>query len=370
MARRWTAREDAGLTRLYRSGVPVREIAERLARSEDAVNSRRRHLGLAARRERARWSSREDALLTAASASGLSASFVAERLGRPAGQIRWRRRALGLTSAPSRLYSAEDDEALRLVLAREGSLELLARRLGRTPDALRLRASKLGLYRPVRRRRWTPSEDAAIRDGYDSGLTCRAIARGLPGRSSASVTARAGKLGLATHARRWTPADDRRLVRLAVSHPIDELSRLLGRTPDALRQRARGLGIRLLAGGAPARSGTRWTMAEDELLRLHAGLNPATLARLLDRSDRAVTIRLSALGLRAGREHSPHHRVPRLGQLTPGEQAVLEREPDPIPPRRRLALARRLSLPSEVLIARASAARPRGRTKPMEPLRR
>jgi hypothetical protein len=123
----------------------------------------------------------------------------------------------------------------------------------------------------------------------------------------------------------------------------------LGRTPDALRRRAQKLQTALAEDAIPPRSGTPWTVEEEELLHLHAGLNPAALGRLLGRSDRAITTRLMKLGLRSGRERSPHHRTPRLGGLTPGEQALLERELDGGNPRRVLIIARRLELPSIAL---------------------
>jgi hypothetical protein len=351
MARRWTRPEDAVLGRLYRDGAAVRDIAERLGRSEDAVNARRRHLAIAARRVRVAWSEREDAVLSAATQVGLPASLIAERLARPIGQARWRRRALGLVSPAARPYTEDEDAAIRATVASDASVEALAGRLGRSSGALRLRAAKLGLLRPTRRRRWAPSEDAALRDGYDSGLSCREIARELSGRTPAAVAARARKLGLATHARRWTAIDDERLRHMTVERPIDQLARLLGRTPDALRQRARKLELTLVEDRSMGRGRARWTAEEDDLLRLHAGLNPAILAGLLERSDRAITIRLSKLGLRAGRERSPHHAAPRLGDLTPGERALLERELDPASPRRRMTLARRLGLPSTALAA-------------------
>jgi hypothetical protein len=352
MARRWTKREDVILARLYRDGVAVREIAERLSRTVDAVNARRLHLEIPSRRARASWSQNEDAVLAGATRAGLPAWVVAQRLGRPVGQIRWRRRALRLAGSPARPYSPADDAAIRAVFRDRGDVQSLALRLGRSPEALRLRAAKLGLYRPARRRRWSAGEDATVRDGYDSGLSCAEIARELPGRTPAAVAARAGKLGLATHARRWTALDDERLRRLAGSYRLEELARRLGRTPDALRQRAAKLGLAPLESSASPRAGTPWTAAEDELLRLHTGLNPAVLSGLLGRSDRAVTIRLSKLGLRAGRERSPHHTAPRLGAFTAGERALLERELRPDNPRQLVTLARRLGLSTTALAAR------------------
>ncbi|HEY7077268.1 MAG TPA: hypothetical protein VH418_17955, partial [Solirubrobacteraceae bacterium] len=360
MARRWTASDDAQLARLYRGGVAVVDIAARLGRSTDSVNARRRDLGIAARRAQAAWSEREDAVLAAASRAGVPAWVVADRIGRPVGQIRWRRRALGLSGAPARAYSEADDAALCAAYTGGADLQELAARLGRSTGALRLRATKLGMHPVQPRARWSIGEDAAVRDGYDSGLSCREIARELPGRTPAAVAARAGKLGLATHGRRWTADDDERLRGLAARHALDELSRGLGRTPDAVRQRAGKLGLALREDRRLPRGAARWTADEDDLLRLHAGLNPAVLGGLLGRSDRAVTIRLSKLGLRAGRERSPHHAVPRRGDLTPGERALIARELQPGNPRRLFILAGRLGLPSTTLVARV----PGGRLNP------
>jgi hypothetical protein len=347
MGRRWTRREDVALARLYRDGVAVRQIAEQLRRSDDAVNARRRSLAIAARRGRG-WTAREDALLAGATRSGLSTRVVAELLGRGVGEVRWRRRALGLMRAAARRYAVDEDAALRSALRDGTDLEELAVRLRRSSGGLRLRAAKLGLHTPARRRRWPAHEDAAVRDGYDMGLRCETIASAVPGRTPTAIAARARRLGLSSPGRLWTAAEDDRLQRLAAERTVDELAVLLGRTPDAIRQRARKLHVALLENPPTARSGTPWTAAEDELLRLHAGLNPAALARLLERSDRAITIRLAKLGLRSGRERSPHHRTPRLrGRgLTPGTQAALDRELDAGNPRRALIIARRLELPS------------------------
>lgn len=320
MARRWTEREDATLARLYRAGAPVQAIARMLGRTADAVNARRRDLGIPARRRAPRWSWCEDALVEAATRAGVPAPILAERLGRPVGQVRWRRRTLGVGAPASRLYGVDEDDALRGALENGEDLEELARRLGRTTGALRLRAVRLGLHRSAPRRRWSPSEDAAIRDGYDSGLRCAEIARDLSDRTAAAVAARAAKLGCATHARRWTRADEDRLRRLGPTFRLDGLARLLGRTPEALRQRARRLGVWLREGGEAVRSGARWTAEEQDVLYLHPGLNPATLAEMLGRSDRAVTIRLSKLGLRAGRQRSPHRRTPPPVRLVPDDQ--------------------------------------------------
>ncbi len=345
MATRWSTAEDQLLRRLYADQLSVQRIAARLRRSPDAVVARRQKLGLAPRRSRP-WSRREEALLRAGTEAGLSASRIAQRLGRSTEQVRTRRRTLVPARPPARPYLAHEDDAIRLCLAERGDFVALGRRLGRSADAVRLHAHQLGIHCPPPRRRWTGWEDALIRDGYTSALGCAQIARQLPHRSTASVAARARKLGLATYARRWSAQDDQRLAQLtARGVTLEKVAQRLGRTPEAIRRRAMRLGTKPPRPAPAPHCGHRWTNEEDGLLRLHHSLNPAQLAELLGRSDAAVCHRLCALGVRAGAQRSPHHPVTRRDGLpTPGELAVIERQlAQGIPP---LIILRRLGYSS------------------------
>jgi hypothetical protein len=96
---------------------------------------------------------------------------------------------------------------------------------------------------------------------------------------------------------------------------------------------------------ARPRARTRWTAREDEILRLHAALNPAMLGALLGRTDRAIAARLRHLGLRAGRWRSPHHPTLSNGGLTPGERALVDREVRDRGPRALASLEGRLERP-------------------------
>ncbi len=334
---------------MYASGLPVGEIAEALDRSGDAVTARRRVIGVEDRRRA--WAPREDALIRAAAEGGLSAARVAERLGRTADAVRARRRALVGPRAAPVPYGPAEDEAIRACFTKGGDVRDLARSIGRSVDAVRLRARALGVHRPARRARWSAPEDAVIRDGYADGLTCAAVARMLPGRTAGAVAARAARLGLSNYARRWSAADDLQLVRLlAAGRPLPELARALVRTPEAVRQRIRHLGLSTApAPRRAARAGRPWSEADDEILRLHAGINPAVLAQVLGRSDLAVVGRLRELGLRAARERSPHHPARRSGGMTPGQRTAITRVREPLTPTRLLELARRLDLPPELV---------------------
>jgi hypothetical protein len=350
VAARWNSEEDRTLRRLYAAGHPVTEIATVVRRSPDAVTARRRQLGVPPRRARA-WSAREDALLRAALADGVPATRLAARIDRTADAVRWRQRTLrGRRSPPSR-YQPADDEAIRSCFTDGGDVLALAQALGRSVDAVRLRAQALGAYRPARRARWRTAEDALVRDGYAEGRTCVSIAQDLPGRTPAAVAARAAKLGLSDYARRWSAEDDARLTRLVATHPLPEIARTLVRTPEAVRRRCRELGLAAPPPSPTARQGRQWSEQEDEVLRLHAGVNPAVLAQLLGRSDLAITARVRLLGLRASRERSPHHPTPRARRLTPGQRAAIARAGAPRNGASLLALAGRLDVPPKAIRA-------------------
>jgi hypothetical protein len=346
MSARWTPNEDRVLRRLYPDGVPIAEIARRLGRSVDGVSERRRTLSLAPRPRSRPWSEREDRLLRAATQSRVPAQALADVLHRPPEQVRRRRRMLLGARATPRLYAPAEDRAIREAWGPEVDVVALAHQLGRSPGSIRAHARALGCHTPATRHRWSTHEDAALRDGYELGLTCDEIARQLPRRSAAAVVARAGKLGLASYARVWTDLDDQRLKTLtAAGVPVEQAVRALSRTPEALRGRARKLGLAPLPTSRAPQARRRWTAAEDEQLRLLIGTNPALLADRLGRTPEAVAQRIRRLGLRETRWRSPHHLVPpRNGQLSAGMKATLVREPDTESPRRRLALARRLGV--------------------------
>jgi len=358
MPRRWTRQQDATLARRYRAGVPRQRIAAALGRSTDAVDARRRALGIPARPRTRPWSRAADDLVRAADAAGLPLAEVARRLGRPSGAVRWRRHALGLQRRGAHAWTPAEDQALGRAWPRGGELARLGRRLGRSPAALRLRAVKLGLVQPPHRRRWQPDEDRRLRTGYAQGLTCAAIAAHLPGRTAGAVAARASRLGLANYARRWTRQEEAQLLRLAEhSTCLEQAAGILVRTPQALRIRARRLGTWPPPTHRPPRR-RRWTAADDQLLTGRANLDSARLAVLLGRSEEAVRRRLAALGLRRGRGRSPHHAIAARPRLTPAQQRLLAREYRPGNGRVLVSLANRLGLPPGAVKQLAAALLP------------
>lgn len=157
-----------------------------------------------------------------------------------------------------------------------------------------------------------------LRDGYTSALPYADIARDLPHRSPSSLAARARRLELVSYGRRWSALEEQSLRQLiARGWPLEDIAQRLGRTPEAIRRRAKRLAIAAPRPAPASRQTQRWTSEEDELLRLHCALNPARLAVLLGRSDLAVYRRLCALGLRDAARRSPHHAGGRRAKIPP-----------------------------------------------------
>ena len=95
------------------------------------------------------------------------------------------------------------------------------------------------------RRRWTPAEDAILKERYGT-MPAREIGRRfLPGRTGASILMRAGRLGLSEPpAPPWTPGEDARLRAGYGTMPAEELLESFpGRNLPALRNRAHELGL-------------------------------------------------------------------------------------------------------------------------------
>jgi hypothetical protein len=343
VARRWTPSEDELLLDLYAAGVPRDELGRRLGRTIDAVDARRRLLDRPARSRSPRpWSETEERFLRAAADAGVPGGEIARRLGRTPAAVRRRRELLGATRPRPRRYTPAEDALIAAAVAGGASLAPLAERLGRSEGAVRLRARSLGLVAAGKRQRWTSAEDDALREAYAAGRSTQAIREVLPHRTAGAIVARAHLLGLAEHARRWSGEDDRALVALAgLGVALAYVGARLGRTEEAVAKRCRLLGLPVPPGAPPSRRG-HWTEAEDAELQARADEPPRALVASLGRSEAAIRRRRRLLGLApAGR--TQHHPLPSgvpVHALARAVEAEL-----PLTPARALALSRRLGIP-------------------------
>ena len=180
-------------------------LAHRLGRSPDALRLHARHLGLHHPQPRRRWAEWEDAVLRDGYTSALPCAEIARQLPqRTTTSVAARARKLGLISY-ARRWSTDDDQRLMRLTARGSTLEEAAQRLGRTPEAIRRRASRLGIEPPApapaprHARRWTREEDELLR--LHHALNPARLAE-LLGRSDVAVCRRLCAIGLRARAQR------------------------------------------------------------------------------------------------------------------------------------------------------------------------
>ena len=155
MGRRWTPGEDRDVRAMAGDGATAERIGQALGRSASAIRHRTQTLGV--RRWRRRyWTEAEDAEIRAAAGSG-SYTGLAARIGRTENAVRTRAQRLAVrTRGPSgrwRRWTEAEDEAVAEVAAEvaehgpaprgEGRYRALAEQLGRSVDAVRIRAMAL-----------------------------------------------------------------------------------------------------------------------------------------------------------------------------------------------------------------------------------
>ena len=197
--RPYLSHEDEAIRLCVRQDGDLTALAYRLGRSPDALRLHAQHLGLRRPRPRRRWAEWEDAVIRDGYTSALPYSEIARQLPhRSATSLAARARKLDLITY-ARRWSIHDDQRLLQLTVRGSTLEDVAQRLGRTPEAIRRHASRLGINPPEpapaprHARRWT------ARGGRAAAPAPRAQSR--PPRRAAR-TLRRGRLP--TIVRAWT----------------------------------------------------------------------------------------------------------------------------------------------------------------------
>ncbi len=248
--RAWHPREDELLQGARTAGIPTTEVAPRLGRSVEAVRLRQRQLGLS--RPAARpYDADDDETLRERWNGGAELAQLAPELGRSLGALRLRARQLGLSSPPPRRrWRPADNRLLREGYADGLTCAAIAATLlpERTPRAIAARAALLGLA--VHGRLWTAHDQRELAALASRGLTLEQAARRLE-RTPEAIRRRVRTLGLApltperhTSAQRRWRADEDELLRRTPAADLALLSRRLGRSDHAIRRRMATLELR------------------------------------------------------------------------------------------------------------------------------
>ena len=239
--RRFTSGEQNKLRSAVLNGRSIAEVAAEMGRSEDAVRLYARERGILIVARRRRWSVEDDARLRA----GYNSGFAAERIRtellpeRSTGAIVARARLLGLATF-ARRWTDDEERQLAALVAAQFPLDAVARSLVRSQESILCRCRRLRLSTPApnpakAQVRWTPREDDLLRSArYDT----LGLARRL-GRSEQAVRRRRNELGL-SHAPRsahhllpangeLTPGQRRQIMRelpLTARHALAAAARI------------------------------------------------------------------------------------------------------------------------------------------------
>lgn len=308
----WTESEQRFLVAASEARVPIAEIARRLGRSRSQVRHARRSLAVARAAARP-YAPADDRALSAALAVGAPLAGVAAALGRSEGAVRLRARALGVLESPARpRWSPAEDRKLRHGYRAGLSARHIRRTLlpARSEGAIVARARLLGVA--VYARRWSRHDEERLRQLSAEGFTARAASE-LLGRSSEAVAMRARRLGQPMQADRsrrhaaWTAAEDDLLRRRPHEH-VAGLARQLDRSEAAIRRRRRVLDGARPAGGRTQHhpyDGEQAVPAAARLIARHAPLTPARALSL----SRRLGIPLGDLQ-RLARRATANHATP------------------------------------------------------------
>ena len=303
----WLPHEIAQLRAAFAIDDSLEAIAAGLGRPRAGVASKIYDLGLR-RQSRRPWSEFDDAAL-ARDYGTMSAATIAGHLGRAVTSIYARAQLLGLSEPAAPPWSAWEDAQLREGYARDLAVTQLAALIGRPPDGLTTRASKLGLRHPSQPADWSSLELARMLELAESGMRYLAIIEqlvieGYPRRSKAGLGPKLRAIGYGRGwGRGWTDDEDALLRHCyATGASLTPLRARLGRSRTSTAWRTRELGLQ----GTHAQpngfmQGRVWTDAETDRLREAYGkVNSRELAAELGRDLRAMYTRAFALGLKHG----------------------------------------------------------------------
>ena len=242
----WKPEDIALLKKLYPE-CPFDEISKRLDRSVAAVNQRAYLLGLKRRSWCQKlWTAKELALLKKLYPHCKCPLDVAKQLGRPLTTVRQKAYDLGIKMEKSRMWSAVELKLLRELYPVQ-SLKELAEQLGRSPEAVRVRARAMGLWKESGRKVWSNEDDKLLKKMYPKN-TMQAISDKL-GWSLSSVQNRARELGLRkrpsySHYPRWSAKEIELLKKLYPHRNSQEVADKIGRSVGMVRARACKLGLK------------------------------------------------------------------------------------------------------------------------------
>ena len=222
----------------------VRSLSARVARLTAAVEK-----SCTAQVESAEWCSQTQSDVATLMADVRSMSRRMDALARAVTRLTDLldgREELKTTAAYPVAAGAYDEDIARMT--NEGAtIDEIARWIGCVPSTVGRRRRVLGADGMAAKTRWTEAEDARLSSLARRSRDWEEVAADMPGRTAAACRQRARHLGVSAFPtpRRWTAEEDEALRSgwTDGSADVHALSRSLGRTEGAIRNRAKRLGL-------------------------------------------------------------------------------------------------------------------------------
>ena len=189
-AKEWTPEERQYLIENYHT-TSERELTRVLGRSAPAIRRKANSLGLGVKRYWNAWTPEEDDYLRR-NYSKMPSTEIAKHLRRTYGAVISRARKLDIYYRPS--GAPEEDAILRGEYPALGARGVLKKLKGRTLEAIKRRASILGITQGIRVR-WTEEEKRILEENIGK-VSFETLAEMLPGRSMDSIKGQAYYRGL------------------------------------------------------------------------------------------------------------------------------------------------------------------------------
>lgn len=308
---KWTYDEEQ-LLRKYYPLYGARYAARLLGRSIAAVHGHARQLGEKCF-SRKPWTKQDIALLKRKFGK-VPYEELARELGRTVGAMRLKASKWGFTNAP-KSWSSKEIEQLRKLYKTMTAAEI-GRRLGRTAGSVTTALKKHGISRP-----WPKVTKSVVRTIMKKleTMSMQEIGAEL-GMSAPRISKIARENGYRAERHWWKnefqPTEDSFIREHYATMPAREIARHLGRHQSVIARRMKQLGLRTKL--SYHQREVRWSKREDDLLRrLHPKMTHKEIAARLKCSKQAVAYRCSVLGLKRQEE-------PRL-QWTAKEDAMLRK---------------------------------------------
>ena len=202
----------------------------------------------------------------------------------------------------NRIHWTEEDNNILREYASMYSLQEISEKMNRSSSSIRVQARRFNINilsnEEYQNSIWTEENTKELRKLVEEGKYLLEITK-IMNKKDLTIIKKAKELGLTIkreNQRKWTKEEQEELIELSKTKKISELVKILDRTSSSIKDQARRLGITLI----PDRR--NWTEEEYKLLEklvVEDKKSPKEIASILGRSEDSITIKINRRGLKA-----------------------------------------------------------------------